>query len=573
VGERSENEVRGRKPRNLHPYAWAVLKGRLVVGELVRLACLRSWKDHREARDRGLHFDAGRAEHAVAFFPFLKHSKGEWVGQSFELAPWQEFIIWETFGWYRADGTRRFRAVHTEVARKNGKTTIAAGIGLYLLEADGEPGAEVYTAATKRDQAAIMHEEAVRMVKRSPGLTTRLETFRRNISNPSTDSKYEPLGADSKTQDGLNVHGALVDELHAHPTGALYEVLETATGARRSPLIFTITTAGSDQTSFCYARREYAVAVLEGVFEDDALFAYIATLDEGDDWRDADVWIKANPNLGISVKPESLAEQIAEATRSPRKESAVRRYRLNQWIRATTRWLSLEAWDECAGDALPGELELALAGRVAYGGLDLASTSDVAAFVLIFPPADGSDLWPVVCRFWIPEEDLEGRAERTRVPYDVWNREGWLETTPGNVTDYRMIRSDISELAERYEIRSIGFDRWNATETTSELLDEGFAMVEHPQNFPSMSPPMKELERMVLSRKILHGAHPVLRWMAANLEVREHDGAIRPVKPSHKMSHQKIDGMVALIMALARAQARDGEPDHSVYEERGVRML
>jgi phage terminase large subunit-like protein len=584
AAKQSDGEVRGRKPRSLHPYAWDVLKGRQVVGELVRLACLRSWNDHRgEAAERGLYFDAERAEAILAFFPYLSHSKGEWAGQPFELSPWQEFITWELFGWHRSDGSRRFRAAYLEVAKKNGKTTYLAGLGLYLVSADGEEGAEVYTAATKKDQAGIMHEEAIRMVRRSPDLSRRLQTFRRNISSPLTASKYEPLGADSKTEDGLNVHGALIDELHAHPSGDLYSVIEQSMAARRSPLLVAITTAGTDQTSFCYARREYAVAVLEGLFEDDALFSYIAALDAGDDWRDADTWIKANPNLGVSVKPTFLAEQIEEATRSPRKESAVRRYRLNQWVRATTRWLSLDTWDRCAGDELPAELERRLAGRVAYAGLDLASTSDVAAFVLLFPPAelelgqeeedDAAALWYVIPRFWIPDDDLEGRAIRTRVPYDVWEREGWLTATPGNVTDYRVIRSDIAELGERYEIRSIGFDRWNATETSSELLDEGFAMVEIAQNYPSMSPPMKELERLILSEVIRHGGHPVLRWMAANLEVKEHDGAIRPVKPSHKMSHQKVDGMVALIMALARALARDGATEKSVYEERGIRLL
>ena len=547
-----------RLPRNLHPYARDVLRGKVVAGPLVRAACERSRRDHETAHERGLTFSRRAAEHVLAFVPHLRHSKGEWAGQPFALAPWQSFMLWELFGWLRADGTRRYRRAYAEVARKNGKTTLLGTIGLYLLAADGEQGAEIYTAATKRDQARIMHGEAVRMVRASAELGEVLETYRDNISCPMTQSKYEPLGADAKTLDGLNVHGALIDELHAHPDGSLYEVLDTATGARRSPLIFAITTAGDDETSFCFSQRTYCEQVVRGALVDDATFVFIACLDADDDWRDESVWIKANPNLGVSVKLDQLREQVREAERNPRKQNSVRRLLLNQWTRATTRFLDLAAWDRCAGDAMPAQIEEACAGRPAYGGLDLASTNDITAFGLVFPPAEEGEVFRTIWRFWIPEDGLLERMKQTRLPYDQWIADGWIRATEGNVTDYRVVRDDILELVSRYDLVSAGFDPWNSTATINDLREVlGDRLVGVAPNYPQLSPATKMLERLVLGGRIEHGGNPVARWMADNLEVKEHDGALRPVKPGTKMSHKKIDGMVALILALSRIEAGD----------------
>jgi len=562
----------GRKPPKLHPWAWAVLRGEVVVGELTRLACERSLRDHREGKRRGLWFDANAAEHVLTFFAFLRHSKGRWAGEVFKLEPWQEFTLWELFGWYRAGGGRRFREAYSEVARKNGKTTFLAGVGLYMLAGDGEPGAEIYTAATKKDQAKIMHSEAVQMVRKSPELSSHLETFRNNISSSQTASKYEPLGADSRTLDGLNIHCALIDELHAHPDGELYSVLDTATGARTSPLIFAITTAGSDETSYCYAQRDYATSVLRGGVEDDTLFALIFALSEDDDWRDPAVWVKANPSLGVTIDPVELADQVRQAEQSPRKQNSIRRLRLNQWMRATTRYLDLVAWDACRGDLMPLEIEQARVGDVCYGGLDLSTNDDVTAFVTLFPPSsDAGDAgyWDVVCRFWIPEEGLAERVRTHKIPYDVWEREGWITVTEGNVIDYRRVREDIQALLEPFRTVEIGYDGWNATETSLELQDAGFEMVKVAPNYLNMSPAMKLVENRVLSQRLRHGGHPILRWMADNLEAREHDGAVRPVKPANKMSHKKIDGMVALILATSRAMAGESEPAESIYAKRG----
>ena len=569
--------ARAKRPKTLHPYAWEVLQGREVAGPLVRLACERSYNDHkqhgREAKKRGLVFDVGAAQHINEFFPLLRHSKGrKWARQPFILSPWQEFVNWEVFGWYRLDGTRRFRSVYIEIARKNGKSTYLAGLGLYGLTLDNEPGAEVYTFATKLDQARIIHSEAIRMVKQSPALRSRLTVQKNSISWAGPMSKYEPLGSDSKTLDGLNTHFGLGDEVHAHRDGELYEVIETSQGSRDSPLMFSITTAGSDELSFCYSQRDYASQILRGVFDDDRWFGYIACLDEGDDWRDPKVWKKANPNLGVSVFEDYLEGKVQEATQNARKQNAIRRLHMNEWMRAATRFLDLEEWDACAGDLMPGELERMLVGRECYMGVDLAVTTDIAAVVAIFPPEEPGGLYDVVCRFWVPEDTIPERVARTKLPYDEWHRDGWLLATPGNVTDYEEIEAEIDVLCERYRVREIPFDPWNATATSTALEKKGANVLTIPGTYKNMSPPTKALEMLVKSQRLRHGGHPVLRWMADNLEVKEHDGALRPIKPKNAMSHKKIDGMVALIMALARAQIGEEEEEEaeSVYESRGV---
>lgn len=565
-----------RKPRHLHRYAWDVLRGRVVTGELVRLACERALRDHEPAGGaaRGLVWRPDRVDRVLRFFPLLCHWQGEWAGQPFTLEPWQQFILAELFGWYRADGKRRFHSAHAEVARKNGKTELLAGVGLYMLTADDEAGAQVYTAATKRDQAAIMHESAVRMVRASKPLSRRLQLFKTSILDQRSASTFKPLGADSKTLDGLNAHCALVDELHAHPSGELYSVLETSMGARRNPLIFSITTAGDDVSSFCYSQREYGERVLRGTLDDDSAFFYIASLDDGDDWRDPKLWPKANPNLGVTIRAEELAEKVEQAKEAPHRQNQIRRYRLNQWVRQTTRWLDLAKWDACAGELMPAELERSNEGRIGFGGLDLASTTDVAALAIVFPPDDlDTGTFDVIWRYWIPEDGIVERSKQAKVPFNRWEAEGWILATPGGVTDYADIRSEIIHLGrERYAVKQIAFDPWNATSLSTELSEEGFEMVKVGQNFSGISEAMKQLERLILSGRIRHGGHPVSRWMADNIEARERDGAIRPVKPNSKMSTKKIDGMVALMMALDRAMRR-APSTSSVYDERGLFVL
>lgn len=548
-------------------YAEDVLAGRIVTGEWVTKAALRYVADMTSGSLRGLHFDSEAAKLAIAFFGLLKHSKGEWAGQMIHLEPWQQFVLWNLFGWKHDDGTRRFRTCYLEVARKNGKSTLAAGIGLFLMVADGEPGAEVYSAATKRDQARITHAEATRMVKASPQLRRRLTVYKDNIHIKDTASKYEPLGRDTDSMDGLNVHGAIVDEVHAHKTRELWDLLETATGARRNPLMLAITTAGYDRQSLCWTQHEYTRKVLDGVVQDDSWFGVIYALDEADDWQDETTWIKANPNLDISKKSDDMRRLAARAKEMPSALNSFLRMHFDLWTQAETKWIAREHWDAC-GMAVDAA---GLRGRTAYGGLDLSSTSDITALVWVFPPQSAEDGYQVLCRFWIPEEAMVERSHNDHVPYDVWVRAGYITATPGNVIDYEYILAQVDEDMQAYDIPEIAFDRWGASRIQTQLAelgDENF-LIQFGQGFASMSPPMKELERLIAGHRLAHGNNPVLNWMADNLVARTDPAG--NIKPDKEKSLEKIDGMVALIMGLDRA-TRHAAAD-SVYTERGILEL
>lgn len=549
-------------------YAEDVVSGLIPAGKFHRLSCERHLDDLKNGASRGIYWDVEKASKAIRFFGFLQHSKGEWAGQPIELERWQQFIIGCVFGWMRADGTRRFRVVYIEIPRKNGKSTLTAGVGILLMVADGEPGAEIYTAATKLDQAKIIHEEAKRMVKASPALKTRVQVLRNNISYAATHSKYEPLGRDSDTMDGLNPHAALVDELHAHKTRDVWDVLDTATGARRQPLLWAITTAGFDKNSVCWEQRDYSEKLLEGFsaeggLQDDAHFSFIAAADPGDDWEKEETWRKANPNFGISVKVDDLRRKARKAAATPAALTSFLRLHLNIWTESETRWLDMEKWDACQ------EMDpAALRGASCWGGLDLASNTDIAAFVLVFHHPDGG--FAVLPRFFIPEDSMRARIKRDRVPYDVWVRQGLITATPGEVIDYDWIKEQIKTDAEQYDIKEIAFDRWGSTDIRTAMENDGFTMVMFGQGTKSMWGPSKELERLVIGGDLRHNGNPVLRWMASNTVV-EMDST-GSYKPSKKKSTEKIDGIVALCMALDRAQASGG-PKTSVYETQGVFFL
>lgn len=548
-----------------------VMQGRVLVCRWVRLAVERHLHDLETGAERGLRFDADAGQHVIDFFQFLRHSKGEWAGQVVHLEDWQQFILWVVFGWKRADGTRRFRTAYEEVARKNGKSTCAAGMGLYLFFGDGEAGAEVYTAATKRDQARITHSEATRMVKRSPSLRTRIQVFKDNLSIEGTASKFEPLGRDTDSMDGLNVHGVVADEVHAWKTRDTWDLLETATSSRRQPLMIGITTAGFNRQSLCYEQHEYAIKLLEGFgnpngFHDDSFFGIIFTLDEGDDWEDESVWIKANPNLGVSKKLDNMQEKAAKAKAMPSALNAFLRLELNIWTQSETKWIPRVHWDACSGSVDAS----ALRGMRAYGGLDLSSTTDISAFVLVFPPETESDGYRVLCRFFIPDESMRERTKRDRVPYEAWVRQGFITATPGNAIDYDFILAQIDEDAQAFDLREIAFDRWGSTKIIQEIEERELTCVQFGQGFASMSSPMKELEKLILSHRLAHGNNPVLNWMADNLVALEDPAG--NIKPDKERSLERIDGMTALIMALARAIVHD-DSDKSVYEERGLRTL
>lgn len=538
-----------RRDDSIHRYAERVAKGKLPACQLHRLACERHLTDLAGAA-RGFHFDERAAGHAVRFFHFLKHSKGEWAGVAFDLEEWQSFIIGSLFGWMREeDGTRRFRNAYIEIPKKNGKSTLAAGVGLYLFCADDEPGAEVYTAATKRDQARIVHGEAKRMVKASPTLNKRVTVHKDNLSIERSAAVYKPLGADADSLDGPNVHGAIIDELHAHKTRAMVDVLSDAGAARRQPMMFEITTAGYDRESICWEHHDHSAQVLSGVVEDPAWFAFLTSVDDDDDWSEELSWRKANPNYGVSVKTSDMREKATRALQIPAYQNTFRRLRLNQWTQQEERWMPVEDWDATAGIFEPEELR----GRECYAGLDLATGSDIAALVLVFPPERGSEgPYHVLPFFWIPEDNMRERVQRDRVPYDLWARNGHLEATAGNVIDYKAILRRIVELGERQHIREIAFDRWGAQQISQELQDDyGFTVVPFGQGYASMSAPTRDLMVLTKQKRIRHGGHPVLRWMADNMVVRQDPAG--NLKPDKGKSREKIDGMVALIMGLARA--------------------
>jgi len=522
----------------------------VVAGELVRAACERHLRDLAAQPTRGW-FDQDAAEHAVKFFRFLSHSKGEWAGDPFALEPWQQFIVGSLFGWMRDDGTRRFRRALVEVGKKNGKSTLAAGVGLYLFVADGEPGAEIYTAATKRDQARIIHSEAKRMVKKSPALRKRILVLKDNMSIEETDSKYEPLGADADFMEGINPHGSLIDELHVHKDRGVIDVLENSSGARRQPLLFQITTAGSDELSVWGQEHEHAGQMLHGSLEDDSFFAYVAKIDDEDDWENPKVWPKANPNYGVSPKPAEMRDLAQRAAQLPSALSAFLRLRLGRRTSADDRAIPLEVWDATSGVIDPAQLR----GRECYAGLDLSSRIDLTAFVLDFPPkeTEGPHTW--LPYFFIPEKDLVERSRRDRVDYASWARQGLIEVTPGDVVDYKQVRHRINELRKLYHIREIAFDRWGATQLSQELQDDdGFTVVPMGQGYASMSAPTKELMALALQRRLRHGGHPVLRWNIDCLALAQDSaGNVKPSKPDRRKTGKRIDGAVAGIMALDRA--------------------
>lgn len=513
-------------------------------------------------------FDDQAADRVIQFFErFLRHTKGRWAGSRFELMEWQkEDIIRPLFGWKRKDGTRRYRTAYIEIPRKNGKSTLSAGIGLYLLSADNEPGAEVYSAAADRDQAAIVFDQAKAMIQGSPALDKRAEVFKRSIVIPKTASSYKVLSADAHTKHGLNAHGVIFDELHAQPNRDLWDVLTTSTGAREQPLVVAITTAGFDRNSICWEQHEYARKILDRVIEDPSFFAYIAAADETDDWTDPGTWKKANPGLGQTVKLDYLEQECKRAQESPAYQNTFRRLHLNQWTQQETRYIPMDAWDASAGIVVPEKLK----DRECYGGLDLASTTDIAALTLVFPPLDEGEPFEVLPFFWIPQENMRERVKRDRVPYDAWERQGMVEATPGNVIDYSAIRKKIEQLHTIYNIKEIAFDRWGATQLSQDLDGAGFTVVPFGQGFASMSAPTKELLNLVISKRLRHGGNPVLRWMADNMVVRQDSAG--NVKPDKGKSTEKIDGMVALVMALDRS-VRHEQQKKSVYETRGLISL
>jgi len=515
-------------------------------------------------------YDKSAADYAVAFIENLCHTKGTWAGKPFELIDWQEQIIRDLFGTLKPNGYRQFNTAYIEIPKKQGKSELAAAVALLLTCGDGEERAEVYGCAADRQQAAIVFDVAADMVRMCPALSKRVKILasqKRLIYTP-TNSFYQVLSAEAYSKHGFNIHGVVFDELHTQPNRKLFDVMTKGSGdARMQPLYFLITTAGTDTHSICYETHQKAKDIIEGRKIDPTFYPVIYGADESDDWTDPKVWKKANPSLDITVGIDKVKAACESAKQNPGEENAFRQLRLNQWVKQAVRWMPMEKWDKCAFAVVEDELE----GRVCYGGLDLSSTTDITAFVLVFPPLDNEDKYIILPYFWIPEDNLTLRVNRDHVPYDVWERQGFLQTTEGNVVHYGFIEQFIERLGERFNIREIAFDRWGAVQMVQNLEGMGFTVVPFGQGFKDMSPPTKELMKLVLEQKIAHGGHPVLRWNMDNIYIRTDPAG--NIKADKEKSTEKIDGAVATIMALDRAIRCGNDHGASVYDERGILFI
>ncbi|HPO77877.1 MAG TPA: terminase large subunit, partial [Thermoclostridium caenicola] len=431
----------------------------------------------------------------------------------------------------------------------------------------GEQRAKVYSCASDKNQAKIVFEVAVAMVRKSPALSKRVkitESTKTLVFMP-TESTYQVLSADVANKHGFNTHGVIFDELHTQPNRKLYDVMTKGSGdARMQPLYFLITTAGDNTNSICYEVHQKALDILSGRKTDPTFYPVIFGASETDDWTDPKVWKKANPSLGITIGIDKVKAACESAKQNPAEENSFRQLRLNQWVKQVVRWMPMDKWDACAFSVDPE----ALRGRVCYGGLDLSSSTDITAFVLVFPPLDENDKYIILPFFWIPEDNIDLRVRRDHVNYDLWQKQGFLKTTEGNVVHYGYIEKFIERLGEKYNIREIAFDRWGAVQMVQNLEGMGFTVVPFGQGFKDMSPPTKELMKLTLEQKLAHGGHPVLRWMMDNVCIRSDDAG--NIKATKEKSTEKIDGVVATIMALDRAIRCGNDTSESVYDSRGL---
>lgn len=489
-------------------------------------------------------FDDAAAQTACDFFPeCLTHVKGELAGKPFVLEPWQQAVIANLFGWKRKDGTRRYREAFVFVGRKNGKSLLIGGLVNYVLFCDGENGAEIYSAAAERDQARLVFEMVKLQIEQEPELLKRAQLYKYSIVVGG--GSYKAISADSHTKHGFNTHCCVIDEVHAQPDRNLVDVLKTSMGARRQPLLIYITTSDFERPSICNELHDYACKVRDGIIDDPAFLPVIYEASRDDDWLSPDTWKKANPNLNVSVSEEFLASECKRAQEEPAYENTFKRLYLNIRTEQAVRWLQIERWDASEGAVD----DVALLGKRCWCGLDLSTTTDLAAFVADFPADDGNHL--LLCKFWVPKENARKREQKDRVPYLQWIKDGWITATEGDVIDYDVIRRDINEFGKRYEVKEIAADRWNATQLITQLEGDGFNIFAFGQGFKDMTAPTKELEKLVIAGKIRSGKNPVLRWMASNVFVEQ--DAAGNLKPSKKKSTERIDGIVATIMGLGQA--------------------
>ena len=512
------------------------------------------------------HYDKKKADRSVTFIENLCHTKGKWAGTPFWLLPWQEQLIRDIFGIVKPDGNRQFRTAFVEICKKVGKSELAAAVALYLLYADNEPSAEVYGAAADRQQASIVFDVAKQMVEMSPALMKRSKLMgaTKRIVNYSNAGYYQVLSAEVGGKHGFSVSGLVFDEIHTQPNRQLYDVLtKGSSDARQNPLHFIITTAGNDRHSIAYELHTKAVDILEGRRVDPTFYPVVYGLKDDEDWEDEENWYKVNPSLGYTVDIERLRDAYREAKQNPADEVTFKWLRCNMWVSSTVAWIPDAIYMRGNESIEAASLE----GRDCYAGLDLSSTGDITALVLIFPPRDENEKYVLLPYFWIPEETIPRRVKANSVPYDIWEKQGYIMSTEGNVIHYDFIEKFIMYLSEKYHILEIAVDRWNATQMIQNLEGEGFTIVPFGQGFSSMSAPTKEFYRLLMEGRIIHGGNPVLRWMAGNVVIdTDPAGNIKVTKAKSK---EKIDGIVAAIMALDRCIRQEGQSG-SVYDERGL---
>jgi phage terminase large subunit-like protein len=544
-------------------YSRDVIEGKISACKWVRLACERQESDLK--RKWKFRYDLAKANKVCAFAECLPNIKGKWGGKALKLEPWQCFIYCVVFGWVdRKTGTRRFRTAYNELPRKQGKSTLSSPIGLYMLTEDAEEGAEVYSAATTRDQARIVFGDAQAMARRTPELAEHygLAVNAHNINVLRTASKFEPLSSDGDTLDGLNIHCAIIDELHAHKTRDVWDVIETGTGSRQQSLIWAITTAGSNKTGICYEQRDYVTKILERVVEDETYFGIIYTIDEGDEWNSEAAWQKANPNYGISVIPEDIARLAHKAAQTPAAVNNFLTKRLNVWVQADAGLFDMAAWQKAGDPRLKPE---DFTAYPCYIGVDLGFVDDIAATLKVFM-VDGIPHF--FGRYYLPEETI---AESRNSQYSGWHRMNRIIGTDGNVTDEERIMDDLADDFTRYDVKEVAFDPYNALKIANPLRKRGIPeakLIQFPQTVAMMSPAAEGMMKRVRSGEVKHDGCPVLTWAMSN--VVGHYDAKDNVYPKKERPENKIDPAIAAIMACARALPGGGQ---SVYETRGMVVL
>ena len=537
-------------------YVDRVMSGERIAGELEILAVKRYLDDVENAVEKGFYFDEKAAKMVFAFFTLLKHYQGEWAGKEFELEDWQCFIIWNVFGWKTKDGRRRFNEVDIEVARKNGKTTFAAGIALVLLYVDGEPAAQVFSAAVDKEQAAVCWNAAKAMIEQSDKLSKSATIYKSSIVLEQTVSSYKPLSKETKNKDGFNPHGAICDELHAWPTFDIYELITTGMGARRNPLVFSITTAGSNMNLPYFSARKHYVDILQGIKKEESTFVIIFCPDKEDDWKDEITWQKASPNYGISVYKEYYQTRFEKAVnKGGTTEVEFKTKNLNMWVDAPDVWIQDEKVSKCDH----GNTDNNLTGQECYAGLDLASHVDINALALYFPklPVPVFRLF-----FWIPEGKVLQKEDR--VDYRQWHKDGWIHVTPGDVIDIDFIVADITSILKNYDVKNIAFDPAKAYHGVIQgLQKEGFDKVldEFSQSMSNMSEPTRRIEADVTSSSVDLMKNPVIRWMFKNVVI--YIDANANIKLDKRKSTEKIDGVVAMVNAMGGYMSKPEEPTFS----------